>query len=1280
MPPKSSKKNKDKEVEDDEEKVQLDDKNIKKRKREINEEDKDEKIKEDIDEIKENIKKAINLKVLDNIEADINKKTEGKTRSRREDYIRQITISSEVKTELNNLISEKRELLKEENEQNKNATLIEQQKEKFNKSIGVNRNPLNGINKISAKGINNYIILNWSKLRNNFKLFDSLYDHVFKKYKNSTEEIILENMLLMLDSVHDFIGERTTLTTEQKSVMIKTIFQIDENESLFNNLKKLKAGDFENELLLWLLYMKLNDNLDIVKNVLFGDIMSIAEQTNKDNMSSLFTIDAFDKSFDAYRTTLFYLNRDKIKSEELLIEANKYIDTYSFRMQIIDLYNRLLNILKEESKSRSKKIIKEEWKYAIHIIRNYIISFNFENLKDNLSKTDNTNSDLRNNISRFFNVFQNNYKGRGNTHYYIDIKKLKTSLNKIITYLSKNNDYIQEEILSTGLLERIDDEKDPIKTDLTHPENIQNFYDKNIDKYENEEDDSDITEAVKNSEKNIINNIISNSKNYIEFVAIPPQLFDANESTGGENMKILGKTQVIDMIGKKEKKPLTFTLLNDECILRYDKDNSNNYVFFINNTNYPIQTIKIIAEKFNISGFNIGWDILLDKYAYNKADKKLICGSCPGVTDLFELYKHFTTNIAPEENKGKRAKNKKLKSSDRSDDKYDSQVVLKNIFQIKRAGDYSQIKFCQEYNASTFEKKILFLSNDRMSSSFCLIMGVPFVAPVYSGVMGSKTFSVYYNPYSDKTMLYEQNSQEFTDYDIQKLFTQLKILQENCMNFVNIVCNISEINIAIENLESIDKNTNIYDKYKKLLTSQEIYDKNKYIVKKERKVTSAAATLLSIRDSRYGLNHPDIFFEDKQKIKYNQLYKSIEKLYYYILSLSFGRSKGDPEVKNFVNLYNDIERHITNFLIKSNETLNLTPPRIIISQTPKKINRKFIPGTPVSSLLNLSIQESIGKIPVDDGSDVPKQNFFRNIRADGLCLFRSILYSISQLSDKCKTIILNNINAKIEKDDEKLNITDLSYNLKNEDNTNTILTCRKLAIITYNELLKNIIINGTFDINTYDIGPFETEDYTLALRSQDYTNSEYSSYYKNKNIKDHIKYMLSAYKNNQIINARDWPAQLEVSALSNILNSIIKVSYNQQKDKERNEKITLYIYYNGVNHYNGVNVSQLPSQYDKRWYEEDSNVCETEEQDSEMDFPNLFDSNTDTRVKYVYYNFDKDISLHKYKNYNTVMFYNEKGYLLVQDFNPTAVIKIKSLTKSKEQTYPDGTKITFKLN
>jgi len=96
----------------------------------------------------------------------------------------------------------------------------------------------------------------------------------------------------------------------------------------------------------------------------------------------------------------------------------------------------------------------------------------------------------------------------------------------------------------------------------------------------------------------------------------------------------------------------------------------------------------------------------------------------------------------------------------------------------------------------------------------------------------------------------------------------------------------------------------------------------------------------------------------------------------------------------------------------------------------------------------------------------------------------------------------------------------------------------------------------------------------------------------------------------------------------------------------------------------------------------------------EMSFPIIYEDDTDEeksknlsfeydtsiKIKYVYNPLTKDISLRKYKHYNTVMFYNEKGYLLVQDFNPSAIIKINSIKKAKEQIYPDGTKITFKLN
>jgi hypothetical protein len=1198
------------------------------------------------------------------------------TRNRDDIYNKKIKINKKINKYKDNIIKTKDvTVLKKINDdivndnilkRNDKSDLVNLIGDKFNKLISdyeLNKNPLNGINKISAKGINNYIKLNFSKKKYYFDLFEDLYKHVVSIYGEDNNTIIY--MLLMLDSVHDFIGERTTLEKDVKSLMIQTIFQIRDSDYLFNKLNKLKAGDFENDLLLWLLYIKYNDIPKLVQNTLFGDVISIAEQTKKDNMSSLFTIDAFDKSFDAYRTTLFYLNRPRIQPSELSSQIEQYKDIHIFRIQVIELYNNLLKILK----NKDKKLDKKKWQQAIHAIRNYILSFNFENLKDRLFKLSNTRTDLENNMQLFFSNFQDNYQGKNKIIYYYNITEIRSNLKQIITLLKIIDESSEEIILVNGLLNRVNNMNQPLMV------NIKNFYDKPIDKFDNTTENDgevEITDALKQTEKNIINGIINHSRNYIEFVAIPPQLFDANESTGGENMTILGIKNQINMI-RQQTPMFEFELLQDQCTLTYDL--TNNCTFTITNDNYPIKIIEI-RQNFIISQFGLPWVKLLNKYAYNVQEKKIICGSCPGVTDLFELYKFF-------------------QSQDQSQDQSQALYALKNIFQIKRAGDYSQIKFCQEFNI----KKILFLSNDRMSSSFCLMMGVPFVAPVYSGVMGSKTFSVYYNPSSDNSMLYEINREEFSDYDIEKLLIKLQILQKEC-NQLSDICDNSDIREAIDRLNTIKKDTNIYDKYNILLTSQEIYDKNKYKVKKEGELLAAAGLLFSIGGNPAAIAnriiHPLLFFNDQQIMIHNQLYRSIEKLYYYILSLDFKQIENrDKVIENYVFLYNSIQKDIVTFF-NAQSTLDGTSTLQKIPSLPKtqslsssSSNIPIRTFTEISKNMLLAAGQSPEKInspPPEQQSQYPPF-YKKNIVGDGLCLFRSILYSISQLSLKCKIIILHKINSKLNPT-YRLKLTDLKYNLNNQDNPNVIITCRKLAIIIYQELIENINTDGNNfynqKVNTTPYlnasNQFIFQPYNDALTSDDYTNINY----KNKIIRDHLTAMKDKYSEPdgyESIPEAYWPGQLEILALSNILDIIIEYQYNNIS-RQQNLKITLYVLYNGYNHYHGVDVMKLPDNYDKRWYDENKSVCDTINEGIGMDVEtvNKFDSNTDTRVKYVYHNFDKDISLQKYKNYDTVMFYNEKGYLLVQDFNPDAVIKIKSLTKAKEHTYPDGTKITFKLN
>jgi hypothetical protein len=331
--------------------------------------------------------------------------------------------------------------------------------------------------------------------------------------------------------------------------------------------------------------------------------------------------------------------------------------------------------------------------------------------------------------------------------------------------------------------------------------------------------------------------------------------------------------------------------------------------------------------------------------------------------------------------------------------------------------------------------------------------------------MGSKTFSVYYNPYSDKSMLYEINKKEFSYDDIEKLLVKLEILQKECKQLSDIVCDNSDIYQAISRINKIKENTNIYDKYKILLTSQEIYDKNKYNVKKEYGVLVAAGTLMSMSDRNAIANrirNPRFFFNDQQIIYNNQLYKTIEKLYYYILSLDFKRIKNkDQVINNYVILYNSIKKDIETFFKAQS-----------ILEVPSSLQRTLtLPKTPSLSLSSSSIPTrsftgiaeemllAAGQSPEKINSPPPKEQsqyppFYKDIVGDGLCLFRSILYSISQLSTTCKKIILDKINFKLE--ENKLNITDLEYDIDNQTTTNIIETCRKLAIITYQELMDNI--------------------------------------------------------------------------------------------------------------------------------------------------------------------------------------------------------------------------------
>ena len=64
---------------------------------------------------------------------------------------------------------------------------------------------------------------------------------------------------------------------------------------------------------------------------------------------------------------------------------------------------------------------------------------------------------------------------------------------------------------------------------------------------------------------------------------------------------------------------------------------------------------------------------ILKKFKYDSTSRTLVCSNAPGVTELTELYNIFINRPY----------------------NYNKDIALKNILQIKRAGDYSQIWFCK---------------------------------------------------------------------------------------------------------------------------------------------------------------------------------------------------------------------------------------------------------------------------------------------------------------------------------------------------------------------------------------------------------------------------------------------------------------------------------------------------------------------------------------------------------------------------------------------------------
>lgn len=383
-----------------------------------------------------------------------------------------------------------------------------------------------------------------------------------------------------------------------------------------------------------------------------------------------------------------------------------------------------------------------------------------------------------------------------------------------------------------------------------------------------------------------INKFIQKSES---FKVIAPQKFDANRSTGGSEVSsnILHLSNCINNTIIKDN--CSFNILDDTCYF-YTID--NNYIFEFSTdvgeaTNYPITKIVIVTKEKLISYTQKDF-INIERFKYK--DKTLYCDAAPGVSELINLYYYFSSK------------------------NFEEYYILKNILQIKRAGDYSQIWFCKKWNDEVESKpnpkpsKLFFMSNDRQSASFCVLEKVPYI-----GQVGSYNF--YYNPFMNiqtshleqtlstikqgvgpiKTILATNTRNLLYSYDTVK--DKNNQVADYILNYINIIYIYSEIaNITSNDMKNIVIMSDILSNISDIITND---DYSEYILEKDvvYKLNKLLSDLINVDE--------ESMVEDGGNESYKNIIKEI---YDYIIKIT-----NDDDIK--IEYINDILKEINKPLI-----------------------------------------------------------------------------------------------------------------------------------------------------------------------------------------------------------------------------------------------------------------------------------------------------------------------------------------------------------------------------
>lgn len=650
---------------------------------------------------------------------------------------------------------------------------------------------------------------------------DACFNNMFSK-KGGYNYKNIKDFLFKIDSIHDFTKERGN-----KDIINDIIDNLGFGDDKYKYLTQDK--DLETSVFFWFVIKVMQESdmsgnyINELKKTDFRESIQYYQEIRDIRENSNFVVDAGLKEYSIFLDILTaQYTLQNVVSGLKKIEKNRTI--------LEDWFNELEIEFKKHNKNEEYYIFYSLGRNLIYAYENLLLDFDDLNLDEiALSIFTKYTANVRTGVNYNERLKNKLVKLRDRIEPIIENEKIQKLVNIYLKYIYET----------------------PIRPDRTEfSKSKLEFSTLKIPKGIQEEIDRVLTRNTK-------------------VKVIAPQKFDANRTTGGgvdvTNILKLDNCQNLD--DGVNNSDCSFNILDDTCYFYSTKPDAKGNIKFIfefkdeiNTQGYPIRKV-IIVNKDQLKDYTTYPDI--NRFKYDETNRTLICSNAPGVTELTDLYDIFTKKYIG----------------------YENAKVLKNILQIKRGGDYSQIWFCKKWNDtksnnSLQQPTLFFMSNDRQSATFCLLEKVPYIGQV-------GYYSLYFNPKG--SIITNNNINE-------KLNTKKAELMTSILNgsfFMEITSDILYFYSETENKEILD----IIKRYLAYITYYG--QRNMVYGEFETDMLTIANSLKNIIDNKIDSCNIDIklinktFIEIEDKIKnemQTEIAENIVNLYTYIKETFFSEN------------------------------------------------------------------------------------------------------------------------------------------------------------------------------------------------------------------------------------------------------------------------------------------------------------------------------------------------------------------------------------------------------